>query len=276
MRRINVVNSDKYENFSCEFSHIEPSGIHSKNEFNNLLTKLSFLSKIILMLFICMGSQLSGQDFCRKGFHFSLGGAPALSSYKIDGSINNPTGNTIYYDGNPVLHIATNPYPKAKMYPYSSSKLSLNTNFNIGYGFTEKIIVSYMNRVSFVFDDVIHRVDYAEPYSLVLGVIGITGIECSYFFSNEIKSFYTSIGGGLSVSRQPFATSYMNQLGWGLSFAGGYQFNKHFAAELNLMIINASILGGIEKEIENLGSGIDIEEKVNAYSISFGIKYLLF
>lgn len=111
----------------------------------------------------------------------------------------------------------------------SGNSMAHTTDFKIGYGATNQILIVYTNKLLwFSFKDP----DWSE------GQVTLTGasmVGISYFFKPDTPSFFTSLGVGASVWT-PF-TEYMSAdktwLGLGLFTGIGYEFSPHWMIEVS-------------------------------------------
>ena len=230
-----------------------------------------------ILIFVFLSS--SGQTIERKGFYFSIGFGPSMTNYKIDGEFSKPAASTIFYGSNLLLDVNSDNFSgNIEELPFSKTSFGLRTNFNLGYGITNQIVLSYMNRVSFILDDILSRTNYISHYDSppALTIAGLTGIEIDYYFSENIKSPYLSVGGGISVWNQPFVYDYLTKTGLGLSIGGGYQISKHICIDINMFYMKGNLRKKIKNEIENLGNNVHINGSVNAISFGLDLKYVLF
>jgi len=236
------------------------------------------LNIFCLLLILFSYTVVSAQSADRKGFHFAFGVGPALSAYKVDGSFSKPDpALSLFYDGNPILSHVYDEISDIGNYPLQTSGIGLQTNLNIGFGLTENVLISYMNRVAYTLNKKIHRTDYYSNYnSSVLLISGLTGIEVEYYLSQSTNSPYVAVGGGMSIFTQPFVSGYFTKTGWGSSFAAGYQFSAHLAGEINVMYLSGTMRDKIKSEIENLSDGIAIDGSYKNTSVSINLKYVLF
>lgn len=234
---------------------------------------------ILISFFILVPVLTNAQDIDRKGFYFSIGIGPSLTNYKLDGSITKPDNSTLYYGSNWLGDINSDDIGgDLEKYPFSKTSFGLRTNFNLGYGINNQVVISYMNRVSYILDDILHQTNYISHYinPPALTIAGITGLEVDYYLSEKVKSPYLSAGGGFSLLNQPGVSDYLTQTGFGLSFGGGYQFTKHLCLDLSILYLKGDLTNKIKNEIEDLDNNISIDETYQAISFGLEIKYVLF
>jgi len=234
---------------------------------------------IIICLIILIGQNAISQTIDRKGFYFSMGIGTGLTNYKLDGEFSKPDNAILYYGSNWLgSYYSDDISGDLEQFPFSKTSFNLLTNFNLGYGITNQIVISYMNRVSWILDDILHGENYIYHYESppALTIAGLTGLELDYYFSENIKSPYLSIGGGMSILNQPGVSDYLTQMGFGLSFGGGYQFTKHICLDLNMLYLQGNLRNKIKNEIEGLGDGINIDKSFRSISFGLSLKYVLF
>ena len=126
----------------------------------------------------------------------------------------------------------------------SEGKVSIATDFKIGYGFNEQFLLYYENRVSWFKMTSVSDCDFAygfrcaeEDVTIAHG-IGLVGM--SYYFQTEAPSFYILGSVGVSTWSAPFETNSDTSVGFGISGGGGYEFTKHWSIEGTLNYGNPS------------------------------------
>jgi len=234
---------------------------------------------IITFVILLFTITINAQDFSRKGFYFSIGIGPSFTNYKLDGSITKPDNSTLYYGAMWLGDMnSDNIDGELESYPFTKNSFGLRTNFNLGYGINNQFVISYMNRVSYIMDDILSRTNYASHYENppALTIAGVTGVELDYYLSDQMKSPYLSIGGGMSLWNQPGVSDYLTKTGLGLTFGGGYQFSKHLSIDLSILYLQGDLTNKIKDEIESLGENVSIVNTYRAISFGLDIKYVLF
>ena len=131
-------------------------------------------------------------DGTRKGFVIGIGVGPGMTSYTIGNSDR-------------------------------ESKFALASDFKIGAGISEKLLVYYVSRVSWFSHDL--------PTETVTAANGIGLVGSSYYFKTDVPSFYVLGSVGLSSWSYPFESTSDTWTGLGVSVGAGYEFAKHYAAE---------------------------------------------
>ena len=138
---------------------------------------------------------------------------------------------------------------------FDEGKISLFSDFKIGYAPSEKLMVYWMSKGAwFGVDSTV--IDEDKETVSILG--GMGGLGVTYFFSQEVPSFYVSAGVGFSSWSLPFEGTDP----WtGIGAAGsiGYEFSRNWMLE-------ASVLYGKPKhdidvysyEVKNIAFGLTI------------------
>ena len=121
------------------------------------------------------------------------------------------------------------------------SRVGLETDLKIGYGFTNQFQLFYTNKVNF---------SSAEGDDSGLAVHGLTGIGANYYFSPEAPSFF--VGGGVGLASDYLISTDSDDdtdshSGTGYYLNGGFEFARHWNVELS--VIRDSIdYGGSENK----------------------------
>ena len=108
------------------------------------------------------------------------------------------------------------------------NKAALQTNFMIGLGATEQVLIYYSNRVSWfgienVFGDNVTIMD------------GLGGVSVAYYFQPTAPSPFILGTVGLSIWDAPFEEGSEAWYGGGFGIGGGYEFSRHYFVEADLM-----------------------------------------
>jgi len=127
------------------------------------------------------------------------------------------------------------------------------TNFKIGYGFNEQLIVSWTDNLGISSGESI-MTNKDEPLALSVGGIGLT-----YFFNADGPSPFIDVTIGVSV----WDDGNDDMSGMGISVGGGYEFKPNWAAGVDLGWGNpsddASLLGEkIEVSSTNISVGLHV------------------
>src|SRR6056297_3531508 len=106
---------------------------------------------IIASLLIAYGCVYS-QDITRKGFivGVSLGGG--LVDYHVNGSFTGLADDQQLLINNQEFIPLRFYRDDTAAYPYNTTSGAIYTNFNIGYAFTNRLVVLYTNRVAWMLD----------------------------------------------------------------------------------------------------------------------------
>ena len=106
----------------------------------------------------------------------------------------------------------------------SEGKVSIATDFKIGYGFNEQFLLYYENRLSWfnltVIDEAYYdpwadELTFTETDVTIAHGIGLVGM--SYYFQTEAPSFYILGSVGVSTWSAPFETNSDTSVGFGIS-----------------------------------------------------------
>lgn len=104
------------------------------------------------------------------------------------------------------------------------SDFSIITNFIIGGGVGDNMLLYYMNRVSwFSTEDEI-------------AIFGLNGLGLTYYFSPKAPSGLFKAGFGLSTFMAPFEPEYEDYLGIGFLLGAGYEFSPHWSVDADFVM----------------------------------------
>jgi len=104
------------------------------------------------------------------------------------------------------------------------SKFSVVTNFMIGGGVSNKVLLYYTNKVSwFSTEDEI-------------AIFGLTGLGITYYFEPKAPSPLLKAGLGFSSFMAPFEPEYQDYWGFGFSLGAGYELSPHWSVEADLVM----------------------------------------
>lgn len=162
------------------------------------IIKRVFSLLLIFSLLSVLPCNLSAFDSKRKGFVLGFGAGPGFTSYSSD------------------------------YYPYSKSTLGMVTDFKIGLGVSDRLLILYSNKVVwFSFQDPVWG-------SSQTTLTGITSVGLSYFFKPTAPCFFISGGIGGSFWT-PFQTTYFSGswIGSGFYCGVGYESSPHFYIEIS-------------------------------------------
>jgi len=133
------------------------------------------------------------------------------------------------------------------------NKGAFATDFKIGGGFNEQFLLYYVARSSWfsitnVFDESV----------TILNQIG--GVGATYYLSEAAKSAYFLGAVGLGTWSTPFESGGSTWIGFGLTGGVGYEFAKHWGAELAASWSKPSDEeGGLNVESNTLGVLLTIQ-----------------
>lgn len=171
---------------------------------------------ILALAFVLLAATLFSFDGKRKGFILGFGIGISSLSYKqtLEGGGESITSPTV--DETPFV-----------------------TDFKIGYAPDNKLEIYYSSKVAWfsmtnIYDANVNIAD------------GIGTFSASYFLSSKLKttqwapSPFVSAGFGFSAWSTPNVDNSTSWTGTGFFVGGGYEFAKHFRAELNFFMNNPS------------------------------------
>lgn len=125
---------------------------------------------------------------------------------------------------------------------YTEGYVPFVTNFKIGGGVNEQILIYWSSKVNWF------SRDEKDNKTWISGIGTISG---SYYLKPDIKSFFLSGGIGYASYQAPFETDNQEEYTYdpGLAFfiGGGYEFAKHFSVETGICY------GSTSKDFENNG-----------------------
>lgn len=159
---------------------------------------------LIACLTLCIATGASAFDGNRKGFILGGGLGLGLTSFT-----------------------QTLEFPDTSVTSDRENKFAVMTDFKIGYGATEQVLVYYTNKVSwFSLENVLGE--------NVIIVNGVGGVGMTYFFQPVAPSPYILGELGLSIWNAPFEEGSEAWYGFGLAVGAGYEFSRHYSVEVNL------------------------------------------
>ena len=159
---------------------------------------------LIACLTLCIATGASAFDGNRKGFILGGGLGLGLTSFT----------QTVEFLGTSTTSDREN-------------KFAVMTDFKIGYGATEQVLIYYMSKVSwFSIENV-----YGNNVTIANG---FGGAGVAYYFKPTGPSPYISGGLGMSTWMLPFEEGADTWVGFGLVVGGGYEFSRHYSIEGNL------------------------------------------
>jgi len=144
-------------------------------------------------------------DGKRKGFVLGVGLGPGVSSYTQELSVSG-------------LGSATS---------NRETKVGVSTDFRIGFGPTEQVLVVYDNKVNWIpFDNALgNHVTIAD---------GISSLAVSYYLAQSAPCGFLTGGLGAAGWSTPFESNSSSSVGFGMFVGGGYEFTKLWNLEGSL------------------------------------------
>lgn len=172
----------------------------------------AMLSALIACLILFITIDAFAFDKERKGFILGFGLGPGYSTYSEIISLSS-TG--------------------AQQSDESLNKVSLFTDFKIGYAPSNQLMIYWMSKVGwFGREDTIHSTTGGPRKEDVTVAIGVGGVGVTYFFQPKAPSIFVSAGGGFSARSYPFK-GYEPWLSYGLAGSVGWEFKENWALELS-------------------------------------------
>ncbi|MGI9543374.1 MAG: hypothetical protein ACR2MX_08950 [Cyclobacteriaceae bacterium] len=162
---------------------------------------ISFCTIVILLNCI----NVSAQNNERKGFILGFGVGAGLNSYQFD-------------------------FELSGIDFMRESKVAFVTDFRIGYAPTDQIAIYWVSRGSWYNQEGV----FSLGGDKVFVINGMAGLGGSYYLEPEAPCFFVNAAVGYANWFTPFEDNPENNLGFGVGLGGGYEFSKHWSAELNL------------------------------------------
>lgn len=183
---------------------------------------------LFCFLFAVLAHDLSAKSANRKGFVFGLGLGGGFASYK-----------TSEYQ---VDFLDVPPWFLEREITENGSSPALASDFRIGYGISDKLMLFYTNKVLWSsFKDP----DWSEAETTITGA---TMLSMTYFFKPTAPSLFASAGIGVSTwGKFPAGANDENWLGLGLFAAFGYEFTPHWMIEFSSLVG----LGGTDEDYDS-------------------------
>jgi hypothetical protein len=174
------------------------------------MVKKSLTIFIVTVVFLSAVAELSAGT-TRKGFVFGLGLGGGFTAYQVQA----PRYDGYWYVGEEIKN---------------QSSAGLATDFKIGIGLSEHVVLLYTNKVLWF--------DFKEPRwdEHMFCDFGATMLGLDYFFRTTAPSLYLLAGIGASVWT-PLTAEYDSErwLGLGLCAGLGYEFSRHWTIEASLV-----------------------------------------
>ena len=165
--------------------------------------------------FLCISSFSLAFDNHRQGFIIGGIGGIAVDNWREQ---ENPAIEEVYW---------------------TETNFAIHTDFRIGGGFKgDKLMLYYWNIVNWF--------TIKDPGFSDLTINGISGIGVSYYFKPTSRSLYINAGIGSSSWIRGITDVFTADSSFGLGLMGGvgYEFARHWSAELGVMYGRASTSDG--------------------------------
>ncbi|HWR83933.1 MAG TPA: hypothetical protein VN285_11585 [Candidatus Deferrimicrobium sp.] len=119
----------------------------------------------------------------------------------------------------------------------SESKAGFQSDFKIGFGATEQVLVYWSSKVSWFSADYVVYNPILDDFvaEAMTTASGFGGVGLTYYFKPVAPSPYVSGGLGFSTWALPFEEGAETYIGFGLSIGGGYEFARHWSVEGDLV-----------------------------------------
>ena len=179
--------------------------------------KKNLIPVLFCFVFAIFAHDLSAKSSNRKGFVFGLGVGGGLTLYE-----------TTEYQ---ITFLDVPPYVMDRYVDGSGSSPGLATDFKIGYGISDKLMLLYTNKVLwFSFQDP----DWSEAQATVTGA---SMLSMTYFFKPTAPSLFASAGAGVSTwGAFPATEEDESWLGLGLFAGVGFEFAPHWMIEFTSLV----------------------------------------
>jgi hypothetical protein len=168
------------------------------------------ISTLFCLMLIVSSFDLKAASLDRKGFVIGIGLGGGLTTYKTDE----------WASG--FKHVYEN-----------GSSPGLATDFKIGYGISNNLLLIYTNKVLwFSFKDP----DWPEAHEAQLTITGASMASLSYFFEPTTPSSFASAGIGMSTwSGLSSTDEHKRWSGLGLFAGFGYELSPHLMLEFSVL-----------------------------------------
>jgi len=161
---------------------------------------------LLILLVSCFITHGAAFDGKRRGFILGGGLGTGLTSFT----------QTVEYLGIAVTSDREN-------------KLPVVTNFIIGGGLSNTLLLYYLNRVSWF------SIENAYGNRVIIAA-GITGLGLTHYFNRKAPSALIKGGLGLSSWAAPFESDADFWWGFGFLFGAGYEFTPHWSIEADVVM----------------------------------------
>ena len=156
---------------------------------------------VVLMVFV-VATAASAFDQKRKGFVIGLGVGVSAVSYTQELDYGSSTDTSS-----------------------RENEVALRTDFKIGYGFNEHLLLYWMSKVSWF------GMDNALGDHVTI-TAGVAGAGISYYISPEPKGLYILAGVGYSSWAAPFESDSDTWIGFGGAAGLGYEIARNWSVEI--------------------------------------------
>jgi opacity protein-like surface antigen len=154
-----------------------------------------------LVVWLLVAAPVHAFDGQRGGFVLGFGVGPAVTSYT----------QTLYAADGTEMWASDR-----------ENQFGIGTDLKIGGGIGRRLLLYYINRVSWFTLDVGHDAIFANS-------VGLVGL--SYYFQDESPALYVLGLVGLSTWDAPFEENWDAQVGFGLGAGLGWEFSRHWSLE---------------------------------------------
>jgi len=123
------------------------------------------------------------------------------------------------------------PYNDINLARRRSNLNNMATNFKIGYGINNHFLLYWNSRVSWFGEGPLYSSLNDESNNKITSFItGVAGLGFSWYFQDTVPSPF--ICGTVGYSNVGNRDAGKNRTGFGLGFGAGYEFSRHWNAEL--------------------------------------------
>lgn len=109
------------------------------------------------------------------------------------------------------------------------NKFAIGTDFKIGAGINDQLLIYYVNRVAWFKSDTFDKNGFVQEDVTIASGVGLVGL--SYYFKTEAPAWYLVGAVGISSWSAPLESNSEMFSGFGLTGGAGYEFKKHWSLE---------------------------------------------
>ncbi len=109
------------------------------------------------------------------------------------------------------------------------SKFAIGTDFKIGAGINDQLLIYYVNRVAWFKSSSVTSDSLLQEDVTIASSVGLVGI--SYYFKTEAPAWYVVGAIGVSTWSAPLESDSETFTGFGVTGGIGYEFTKHWSLE---------------------------------------------